>query len=71
MVLDSGGGISRNTDLLGVAQAVSPTWLTATVRGGKQTRLQFSQKGDARYAGVLWYPEDHKSGDKDHLCPHY
>lgn len=56
MVLDSGGGISRNTDLLGVAQAVGPTWLTGTVTGGKQTRLQFSQKGDPRYAGGALVP---------------
>lgn len=56
MVLDSGGGIPRNTDLLGVAQAVGPTWLTTTVTGGKQTRLQLSQRGDPRYAGGALVP---------------
>lgn len=56
MVLDSGGGTWRNTDLLGVAQAVGPTWLTATVTGGKQTRLQFSQRGDPRDSGGALVP---------------
>lgn len=71
MVLDSGDGTSRNTDLLRVVQAVGPTWLTATVTGGKRTRLQLSQSGTLNMQGVLWYPEDHTSGDKDHLCPRY
>lgn len=70
VVLESGDGTLRNTDLW-VVQAVGPTWLIATVTGGKQTRLQLSQSGTLNMQGVLCYSEDHTSGDKDHLCPHY